>query len=175
MISWYFLKIDHLFSDWPFKGDRYPWGAIPIPYPGRHLWTFREPVNERVLKAAAISHYLPLKTGRSPGCCLPPIDPENLQQWLRRRSWMILPARPMANTIGGVVYSWYCGVGWRINYWPILHMLSKYCGEEQRWRPPTTVRNQKSGPAPCTNHLRGGSVPILGGLTTYLMGESLPK
>ena len=68
----------------------------------------REPVNDRVLKAAAISHYLPLKTGRSPGCCLPPLDPENLQQWVRRRSWMILPARPMANTIGGVVYSWYC-------------------------------------------------------------------
>ena len=136
----------------------------------------RQPVNDRVLKAAmAISHYLPLKSGQSPGCCLPPIDPENLQQWVRRRSWMILPARPMANTIGGVVYSWYCGVGWRINYWPILHMLSKYCGEEQRWRPPTTVRNQKSGPAPCTNHLRGALYPSQGGLTTYLMGESLPK
>ena len=62
-----------LFSDWPFKGD-----ILGVPFQFHILVgiseLLRQPVNDQVLKGAVISHYLPLKSGQSPGCCLPPVQ-----------------------------------------------------------------------------------------------------
>ena len=135
----------------------------------------RQPVNDRVLKAAmAISHYLPLKSGQSPGCCLPPIDPENLQQWVRRRSWMILPARPMANTIGGVVYIVEI-VEWSSASTSILTNTLQCCtcwasivarSNGGDHRPPWEIRNQGQLRAPTI--WGGGSPPTSWG-SPYLL------